>query len=173
MAFENVDILEIENAEIWENTMNCSQRETQYGRPDKPNFSIIIRDVEMAERLREDGWNIKQRKQYSEDDPITYSLNIAIGYQENPKSPLEPEVHLVTFRGDKVKSNVILSKDTIGTLDGLEFYHVDLYIRPRFWYEGNTKKIKAYLKEGYFCIYENRFKTKYAVEESSSEIPWE
>ena len=144
------DLLEIENARIrWKNFS---------GEPDKfhpkggyRNFNVDIEDPEMAQKLANDGWNVKIHPPKEEGDDPLHTLEVAVSFDNYP-----PKIVMVTSR-----NKVELDEDSVHVLDTADILTSDLIISP-YNYDVNGKTgIKAYLKTGYITIEEDRFAEKY------------
>lgn len=147
------ELLEIENAQIiWKNFA---------GEPDKfhtkggyRNFNVILDDPEEAQRLADDGWNVKIRTYNGEEgkEPLN-TLEVCVSFENYP-----PKVVMVTSR-----NKVELDDESIRCLDTADILSADLIISP-YHYDVNGKQgIKAYLKTAYITIEEDRFAEKYDV----------
>lgn len=127
-------LLVIEDAKIFWN--NFSGVEKQKNPAGNRNFCVQL-DIETADTLAKNGWNVKQTK---DEEPIPY-LPVAVSYRI-PR--LAPRIVEINSRG-KMK---VLDEDGVSDLDQVELVYIDMIINPSV-YDRDNHKIKAYVKELY------------------------
>lgn len=160
MAYRNIDNIVIENAHIL--FRNFAGKEGQYNQKGNRNFCVIIDDDDYAQKLSEDGWNIRILRPRDPEDKPNHYLQVTVSFKNIP-----PNVFMVT-KHTKTK----LDDESIETLDYAELSNVDLIIQPYQWEVNGKSGVKAYLKTGYFVIEEDEFANKYAEEEFPEEVPF-
>lgn len=125
---------------------NFSGAETQFNAKGNRNFCVIIDDVEMAEQLMRDGWNVKQLKPRDDGEPGAYFINIKANYGKGRP----PRVYEV-IAGKRIE----LGEEDVHALDIEELERVDLTIRPFQWEVQGKSGVKGYLQTGYFYVRED------------------
>lgn len=118
----------------------------------KRTFALVLSE-EIADELRDEGWNIKIRDPKEEgDDPLIYTEIVV-----NMESKYPPQVVLYSeFRGRKSVNQ--LDGDSIGELDRINRENVDLIIHPYehgrtsdYRYKGYARAIHVIQgQDGYF-----------------------
>lgn len=147
MAKKNTPIV-IENANI--RFRNFSGLEKQFNPAGNRNFVIFL-EKDIADRLYEDGWNIKQLAPQDEaDEPQPY-IQVSVSYGQRP-----PKVVLITSAG---KRNI--GEDLVDMLDYAEIDKVDLTLNPYHWEVNGKSGVKAYLKSIYVTLDEDELDRKY------------
>ena len=145
--------LDIENAELIMAFRNFSGREGKNNKEGDRNFAVYIPD-DVAEQLKEDGWNIKMSNRNSDEYESRPYLNVAVRYKFRP-----PEIYV----GTNPDALHRIGENEVGELDWADIVHVDLSIRPRFYDVNGRTGIKAYLSEMYVIISKSKFAAKYGV----------
>lgn len=155
--------LVIENARLL--FRNFSGRESKYNRAGQRNFCVYIEDAANAQKLIDDGWNVRVRPPREDGEEPRYYIQVAVSFENIP-----PTVYMITKR-KKVK----LDEESIDTLrTSRRSGNVDLTIRPYNWViqEGTKNEksgVKAYLRSLYVVIEEDEFAEKYAGDRVSGE----
>lgn len=133
---------------------NFTGRENQINQAGDRNFCAILPE-ELADKMRNDGWNIKRLKpQEDEDAQVGESyLPVKVGYKFRP-----PKIIQITSVN---RTNI--TEDMVGTLDWVEVLNVDITVRGYRWEMPNgTSGLKAYLQSMYITIDEDELDRKYA-----------
>lgn len=118
------------------------------------NFNVYIYNPELAEEMRDAGWNVKILSPRNEGDEPMFCIGVELRWKDKDGNDLneglQPKVHLEGTNGE-----TDLKEETVGILDGSDISDVGLVIRPRHYEGFNGPAIKAYLEEGWFVVEES------------------
>lgn len=132
---------------------NFQGKKGDYNDEGDRNFGIVLSE-EMADHLRDDGWNVKRWIPKGEDAEPIYWLKVKVRFDNYP-----PTAVLINSSG-KIK----LDEETIGQLDWSRIRYCDVVVSPYHYKgrNGNPDGITAYLKAIYVTVDEDEFEAKYA-----------
>lgn len=146
----NVNNINIEGAMIiWKNFSG----ERDKFNPGKRGFSVVIDDAVMADELRQEGWNVKERplQEGADDSEQEWTLPVKLNMNRYT------QVWLIVG-----KRKTLLDEDTVAQLDVVDIANCDISIRPYEWEMNGRTGITAYVDSMYVTIRENKFAEKYA-----------
>lgn len=143
--------LSIENAKI--GFRNFSGRANTYNAEGQRNFCVFLEDEELAEKLAQDGWNVRFPKNRTEDDTRQPFIQVSVKFD-----PYPPNINMITAS----KGTVKLDEGNVSLLDDADIENVDIRIRPYNWtLQDGRSGVKAYVKDMYVTIQEDPFAAKY------------
>ena len=146
----NVDNINIEGATIiWKNFSG----ERDKFNPGKRGFSVVIDDSVMANELKKEGWNVKERPLQEGADPSEKEWTLPVKLNMNRYT----QVWLIVGN-----HKTLLNEDTVAQLDVVDIVNCDISIRPYEWEMSGRTGITAYVDSMYVTIRENKFAEKYA-----------
>lgn len=146
----NVNNINIEGAMIiWKNFSG----ERDKFNPGKRGFSVVIDDTVMADELRQEGWNVKDRplQEGADDSEQEWTLPVKLNMNRYTQVWLIVGNH-----------KTLLDENTVSQLDVVDIVNCDISIRPYEWEMNGRTGITAYVDSMYVTIRENKFAEKYA-----------
>ena len=138
ITFAPRNILQIDDARII--YRNFAGEASQFNRAGDRNFSVLIEDEQIANELRDQGWNVKIKQAREEGDTPFMHLPVKVKFNDRG-----PSVYLVSG-----SNRVKLDEETIGMLDSIDILGVDLDIRPFDWEVNGKAGRAAYLQS--ICV---------------------
>lgn len=162
MANQRISNISVENARII--FRNFAGKESKFNAKGKRNFCLVL-DNDVAEDLKDIGWNIKYLSPRDPDDVSQAYLQVAVAFDNFP-----PKIWLITG-GKKTE----LNEETVSVLDYAEIENVDVIVRPYIWEVNGKSGVKAYVKNMYVTIAENEFEKKYRnldEEDTGEDLPF-
>lgn len=164
MTITNRGIVQIDGARII--FRNFSGRGTQYNREGDRNFCVVIDDEEIANRLIEEGFNVKIRQPREEgEEPFMYmKVNVKYHPKGSEYERLNPVACLISGRNRNM-----LDEESICCLDGIDIENVDLDLSGSNWNVQGRSGRSAYLSKIYVTQELDRFATRYAEDEFPQE----
>lgn len=139
----------IENARIL--FRNFAGKEGLYNREGDRSFAVCL-DDDVAETMKQDGWNVKWLKPRNEDETPQAYVSVAVSFKIRP-----PAMIMITSQG-----RTRLGEAEVELLDWVDLQTVDLIINPSQWAVNGNTGIKAYLESIYMTIQEDPLQLKYA-----------
>lgn len=142
----------IENGKLF--FLNFSGAASRFNKEGRREFSVAI-PLDLVDDLVNDGWNIKYGKDKDRNpDPEKPYITVKVRFDFRP-----PAIWMITG-GRKV----LLSEETVGSLDGVTIKTADVVISPYVYDFNGNKGISAYLKEAYITVDDetSSFADKYA-----------
>lgn len=140
---------------------NFEGRKDTYNAQGERNFLVELPE-EVALQMIDQGWNIKIKPPREEGDEALYTIKVKVSYKFRP-----PRVTMVSKKWDKSlgKQKLMrtpLDEEVIELLDQAEFDNIELIITPSFWNVNGNSGVAAYLKTGFFFIYQDPLEERYA-----------
>ena len=166
-----LDDLIIENANIL--FRNFAGEPSQFNPNGRRTFTLVLDDDEIAEKLSNDGWNVKIRtpKEGQDFEPYKF-LNCELKFiADAPNVRRDPEVYLVSYDADRTMHKTRLTAETVGMLDSADISNIDIDLTPYHWNANGNSGVKAYVRTMYVTIKSDVFADKYAAP-SDEEIPF-
>ena len=157
VTFAPRGILQIDDARsIYRNFSGVGSK---FNREGDRNFAVYIGDEDIANELRDRGWNVKIKPPREDgDDPFMF-LPVKIKFNDRG-----PSVYLVT--GNK---KTPLNENTVSCLDDIDILSVDLDIRPYDWDVNGKTGRTAYLQSIWVTQEVDRFASRMMDDEYPEE----
>lgn len=133
---------------------NFEGKEGQYNRQGDRNFSVILPN-DVAEKMAQDGWNVRYLPAREEGDEDTPYITVAVNFKNRP-----PRIVMLTSRA---RTN--LDEASVEVLDWADIQKADLICNGYDWVVGDKSGTKAYLKSLFVTIEEDALERKYAINE--------
>jgi len=116
------------------------------------NFSVVLEPA-VAEKLKVDGWRVKQLRSREEDEPGDYHLKVKVNY----KTGRPPRcVMIAPSSGTRTE----LGSEEISLFDAADILKADLILNG-YWSEMAGGGYTAYLKTLFVTIREDELEIKY------------
>lgn len=150
---------------------NFSGKETDCNAAGNRNFCVEI-DPELAERLRADGWTVKQK--YRTHPSVRDEQEIPVDFIKIVVSYKYRAPRIVAIKG---RSRQNLDESNVELLDWARTTNVDIKICPHKWSFGGNSGYNGYLDSLYATIEEDDLEKKYAYlneydEADDEELPF-
>ena len=157
VTFAPRGILQIDDARII--YRNFSGVGSKFNREGDRNFAVYIPDEDMANELKERGWNVKIKPPREDGDDTFMFLPVKIKFNDRG-----PSVYLVT--GNK---KTPLNENTVSCLDDIDILSVDRDIRPYDWEVNDKTGRTAYLESIWVTQEVDRFASRLMDDEYPEE----
>ena len=139
----------------------------------KPNnqeryFHIFLTDDE-AQRLEDQGWNVKRTKHENPSEPQQAYLQVFIKLDVSAR--LQPRIWLTRKKGRPI----LMDADMIGQLDADDIERCKLQIRPYDWtLATGVSGRKAFVKQMFMTLIEDDFSAEFFNDDyDEDEVPFE
>lgn len=116
---------------------NFAGKEGKFNKAGVRSFQIELTDPETIDRLRDLGWNVRER--VNRDDETYYTLDVKVAY--NDKAP-HPEAEIISNN-----KSTFIGEDEIGMLDYAEVDRTDVVIAPYHYTFNGQEGVSAYLRK--------------------------
>lgn len=157
VTFAPRGILQIDEARIV--YRNFSGVGSKYNREGDRNFAVVIPSEDIANKLIDDGWNVKIKPARDEDDQPFMFLPVKIKFNERG-----PAVYVES--GSNIRR---LAESNVNIIDNIDISSVDMDIRPYEWDVNGKQGKTAYLQSIKIIQQVDRFAERLASEESPEE----
>lgn len=132
--------------------MNFEGKEGPYNRKGDKSFCVLLEEP-VAQKMAEDGWNVKALRSREEGDPPQPYIQVAVGFKIRP-----PRMVMI---GGISGRRTELDEESCEVLDWVDIITADLILRPYNWEVNGKMGIKAYLQTIFLTIEEDPLVLKY------------
>ena len=132
--------LKIENTSLL--FRNFRGEASKYNLMGDRTFSVIIPTCATAEKLINDGWNVKTFHSHKTDGKPVYHLNVTVKNDPEWASPQLSKIFVCTDEND-----IYINNGDVGFLDYVKIKSVDVVLHPYRWNINGKSGVKAYLKQ--------------------------
>lgn len=153
ITFAPRGILQIDDARIA--YRNFRGEGSKYNREGDRNFSVIIPNQEIADKLIAEGWNVRIKPPRDEEDEPFFHLPVKIKFNGRG-----PHIYIRTGRATNK-----IDEENIGIIDDLDIESVNMDIRPYKWEVNGKEGQTAYLQSIEVVQNIDRFAARMAEEE--------
>lgn len=160
VVFAPRGILQITDARII--FRNFKGEGSKFNREGDRNFALIIPDEEIAEALKNAGWNVKIKAPRDPDDTPFMYLGVKVKFNDRG-----PDVYLES--GKKVN---MLSEEDVDVLDDIDILSVDMHIRPYDYEVNGSTGRAAYLQKIWVTQQIDSFAQRYADYAPDDEVQY-
>ena len=157
VTFAPKSILQIDDAKII--YRNFAGEGSKFNREGDRNFEVLISDEELAEKLANEGWNVKIKPPRDENDSPFMFLPVKVKFNDRG-----PGVYLLSGR-----RKVRLDEECVSMLDNIDILSVNLDIGPYDWSVNGKHGRTAYLRSIEVIQEVDRFADRYSEEEHPEE----
>lgn len=134
---------------------NFAGRPGQYNAAGERSFNLVIDDPEIAQQMRDEGWNVKIKAPREEGDgPFCY-LPVSVVFP-TPERNFPMRITQFTKNGP-----IDFTEENVGELDRARFTSCKVAIRPYNWHTAQGSGIKAYLRTMHVVLEEGDFASDY------------
>lgn len=140
----------VENADIL--FRNFAGIERDFNSEGDRNFSLVL-EPELAQKLKAEGWRVKQLKPKEEGEEGTYHLKVNVNY----KTGRPPRVVLITKSNPRTE----LGQDEVAMIDVIDIEKVDVLVNGH-WSDNQGGGFAGYLKSIFVTMNEDELERKYA-----------
>lgn len=137
---------------------NFSGAPGKYNREGDRSTCIAIDDPDVAQRLADEGWNVRILTPRDPDDTPLHYVRVKVNFRGDPRR--DPGVWMLAGR-----NRTRLDEESINALDYADINNVDITVSPYHWELSERTGVSLYLRSAYVTIEEDRFAAKYAEEE--------